>query len=289
MATERNYNAVPPVSLTSNGSTDGVVQVTDTAGFYVQTQALLSNNLGAKLTVYVKRVVDPTTLWVGATKGGMDHNVDVSAFTTATMSNISAAEQPKQTVPMEARLLATYENDPVDAWRTIPVDEYGNHYNDSNPLPVAFDGTVSIGDVSIVEGGNTLKVNDDGSINVIIESVPSTNSTVVNTYNELVALAGGATAFIVSYTVPVGMQAVFQRAQFSGENIARYDLFLNGVIAATARTNYAGDYTGEFNFTTGNDSGMVFAAGQTLKVQVYNFRPSMATFEGRIQVLVIPA
>lgn len=287
MATERNYNAVPPVSLTANGSTDGVVQVTDTAGFYVQTQALLSNNLGATLTVYIKRVVDSTTLWIGATKGGMDHNVDVSMFTTATMSNISAAEQNKQTVPMEARLLATYENDPVDAWRTIPVDEYGNHYNDTNPLPVAFDGTVSIGDVSIVEGGNTLKVNDDGSINVIVESVPNPNSVVVNTYNE-VTLAGGITSFIVSYTVPIGMQVVFQRAQFSGENIARYDLFLNGVIAATARTNYAGDYTGEFNFTTGNDSGMIFLAGQTIKIQVYNFRSSSASFEGRIQVLVIP-
>lgn len=289
MATERNYSAVPPVSLTSNGSTDGVVQITDTAGFYIQMQALLSNNLGSTLTVYIKKVLSPTTLWVGATKGGMDHNIDVSAFTVATVSYISAAEQPKQTVPMEARLLSTYENDPVDAWRTIPVDEYGNHYNDQNPLPVAFDGTVSIGDVSIVEGGNTLVVNPDGSINVIVQAVPSPNSMVVSSYGELVSLAAGATAFVASYTVPTGMQAVFQRAAFSGENIARYDLFLNGVIQDTARTNYSGDYTGQFDFTTGNDSGLILSAGQTIKVQVYNFRPSMATFEGRIQVLVIPA
>lgn len=288
MATEPNLNAVPSVLLTANGSTDGVLQVVDTAGFYIHMQALLSNNANQTLTVYIKRVVNSTTLWVGATRNGMDHNVDVSMFTTATLSNISAQEQKKQTVPMEARLLATYENDPVDAWRTIPVDGYGNHYNSTNPLPVAFDGTVQIGDVSIVEGGNTLKVNNDGSINVIVESVPNPNSTVVNTYNEL-NLAGGNTAFIVSYTVPVGMQAIFQRAQFSGENIARYDLFLNGTIQATARTNYAGDYTGEFNFTSGNDSGMVFSAGQTIQVQVYNFRPSAASFEGRIQVLVIPA
>jgi hypothetical protein len=218
----------------------------------------------------------------------MDHNVDVSMFTTATLSTISAAEQPKQTVPMEARLLATYENDPVDAWRTIPVDEYGNHYNNSNPLPVALEGSISIGAVSIIEGGNTMTVNPDGSINVIVEAVPSPNSTVVNTYSE-VTLAGGITSFIVSYTVPAGMQAVFQRAAFSGENIARYDLFINGAVQATARTNYAGDYTGEFNFTTGNDSGLIIPAGQTIQVQVYNFRASSASFEGRIQVLVLPA
>ena len=136
MATERNYNAVPPILLTSNGSTDGILQVTDTAGFYVQMQATLANNLNNKLTVYIKRVVDSTTLWVGATKGGMDHNVDVSAFTTATSSTISAQEQNKQTVPMEAKLLATYENDPIDAWRTIPVDSYGNKYTTSNTFPI---------------------------------------------------------------------------------------------------------------------------------------------------------
>lgn len=136
MATERSYNVVPPVLLTSNGSAEGVLQVTDTAGFYIQMQATLANNLGDKLTVYIKRVVNSTTLWVGATKGGMDHNVDVSAFTIATASNISAQEQNKQTVPMEARLLSTFENDPVDAWRTIPVDSYGNHYTPANPFPV---------------------------------------------------------------------------------------------------------------------------------------------------------
>ena len=144
MATERNFNAVPPVLLTSNGTTEGVLQVQDTAGFYVQMQALLKNNSGATLIVYIKRVVDSTTLWVGPTKGGMDHNVDVSAFTVTTASTISAAEQGKHDVPMEARLKATYENDPVDAWRTIPVDSYGNHYTDENPRERVHEASVIV-------------------------------------------------------------------------------------------------------------------------------------------------
>jgi hypothetical protein len=168
MAQERTYSAVPPVLLTANGTTEGVLQVVDTAGFYIQMQSTLFNNLGQTLTVYIKKVVSPTVLWVGPTKGGLDHNVDLSAFTVAAASTIQAAEQNKQTVPNEARLLAVYENDPVDAVRAISVDSYGNHYTSENPLPVAFDGTVEIGDVSIVQGGNTMTVNPDGSTNTHI-------------------------------------------------------------------------------------------------------------------------
>jgi len=290
MANERQWDAVPPVALTAPGTTNGILQVVDTAGFFFGMQATLQTLPPPNtLTVYIKTVVDKNTLYVGATKGGLDHNVDVSAF--GTTSTISAAAQNKSTVPMEGKMLATYETDPIDAWRVRPVDPYGNGYSDSNPLPVAFDGTVSIGDVHILgpsPANNELVVNPDGSINVIVESAPSSTSVVVNTYNEIINLASGSTAFIASYTVPVGSEAVFQKAAFSGENVARYDLFINGVVQDTARTMFGGDLTGEFNFETGNDNGLVLTAGSTIKVQVYNSRPTSASFEARIQVLVIP-
>jgi len=290
MANERQWDAVPPVALTAPGTTNGILQVVDTAGFFFGMQATLQTlSPPNTLTVYIKTVVDKNTLYVGATKGGLDHNVDVSAF--GTTSTISAAAQNKSTVPMEGKMLATYETDPIDAWRVRPVDPYGNGYSDSNPLPVAFDGTVSIGDVHILgpsPANNELVVNPDGSINVIVESAPSSTSVVVNTYNEIINLASGSTAFIASYTVPVGSEAVFQKAAFSGENVARYDLFINGVVQDTARTMFGGDLTGEFNFETGNDNGLVLTAGSTIKVQVYNSRPTSASFEARIQVLVIP-
>ena len=201
--------------------------------------------------------------------------------------------QPKSTVPMEARLLATYETDPLNDWRVRPIDPYGNGYTASNPFPVSVDGgSISIGEVGIVGPApekNQLNVNADGSINVIVESVPSSNSTIVNTYNELVAVASGLTVTIVTYTVPPATQAIFQKASFSGENIARYDLFINGAVQDTARTMFGGDLTGEFNFTTGNDSGLIVPAGQIIKVQVYNVRPTAASFEARIQVLEVPA
>jgi hypothetical protein len=143
MAQERTWNAVPPVLLTVDGTAHGVLQIVDTAGFYFGMQATLVNNLNNRLTVYIKRVVDSTTLWVGPNKGGIDHNIDLSAYTVASSSNISADQQNKSAVPDESRKLATYETDPINAWRSIPVDQYGNHYSSTNPIPVDADITVN--------------------------------------------------------------------------------------------------------------------------------------------------
>ena len=168
MATEPNFSAVLPVLLTANGTSTGILHVTDTIGFFFGMQATLANNTPSQITVYIKRVVDSTTLWVGPTKAGMDLNVDLSAYTVATASNIGAKEQKKQTVPMEARLLATYATDPINAWRTQTVDPYGNPYTSENPLPVAIDGDVTIGVVEVKgTNGNFIEPNADGSIKTV--------------------------------------------------------------------------------------------------------------------------
>lgn len=182
MANERQWDEVPPVLLTANGTTNGVLQVTDTASFYFGMQALLKNNTSVQLTVYVKTVVDKNTIYVGPNKGGLDHNIDLSAFTVASNATLSASAQNKSTVPMEARLLATYETDPVDAWRVKTVDAYGNGYTDTNPFPVAFEGSISIGTVGIIgppPDKNQLDVNSDGSINVV-DAAPILGPTIEN-------------------------------------------------------------------------------------------------------------
>jgi len=170
MAFEKQWTAVPPVALTADGSSTGVIQVVDSAGFYVKMNAQLSNSSGQTLTVEVKRVINKNVILVGPPKTPITTYTDCSAFTAALSSTISAAQQNKTVLSMEDRLLATYEQEPIDAWRTRTVDSYGNPYTDSNPLPVAFDGTVSIGDVHILgrsPANNELDVNADGSINTV--------------------------------------------------------------------------------------------------------------------------
>jgi hypothetical protein len=326
MAFERNLAAVPPQAFTANGTSLGVVTIASTCGFYIKQAVVLQSSSQGELGFQIKNILSDTQLVVGPSNNKINsvpNYSDISAFLVADGASIWAPEQGKSPIPEKDHYLDVYEPAPLSADRIIPVDCHGNFYDSANPLPVAIDGTITIGDVSIVEGGNTVTVNDngsinvtlepgtvqigsvevigpgptnypltvnaDGSINVVVENAPSANTTVVNTYNEVVSLAAGATILIVTYTVPMGKESVFQRASFSGENIARYDLIINGVTQDTARTNFGGDLTGEFNFETGNDSGLVLASGDTISVQVYNVRPTSADFEARIQVLEIPA
>jgi hypothetical protein len=286
---EQKWDAVSPQLLTANGTTTGQLQVADTAGFRIKQVAYLKDNSNT-LPVQVKRVLSKTLLIVGAVDNKIASwiPIDLSAWTTANGAAIGAEQQPKNNIPDKDHYSAIYESDPVVADRVVQVDKYGNYYDIDNPMPIVFDGTVAIGDV-VVKGtnGNSIEPNPDGSINVVISSAPASNTLTVSKYNEILAVPSGAITQLNTYTVPVGKQAVLQRCPVSGENIARYDLLINGVVQDTVRTMFGGDLTQMFDFTSGNDSGLVLNAGDTVKIQVRHDRPDPGAFEARIQVLEI--
>lgn len=291
MATERSWDQVGPLLLTADGTTEGVLQVADTAGFYFGMQVTLKNNTSSQLTVYVKRIVNNTTLWVGSSKSGIDHSVNLSAFTLATASNIFAAEQNKSSVPMEARLLATYETDPVDAWRTVPVDSYGNHYTDTNPLPVAFEGSISIGEVGIVGPApdkNQLIVNSDGSINVVTGSSGAIQ-TVILQFNEITSVPTGISTLVTLYTVPPGLTSCYlQRIEMSGDSLSIFSIFKNTTQIGTKRLWWS-DFNAQFDLLSLNNTGYLLSFGDVVSVKVNNNSntSTLGTFESTIQVVEI--
>jgi len=291
MALERNLSAVPPVLLTADGSTEGVVTVANTCGFYVKQQVVLQAPLILPLNVEIKRVVSPTVLWVGIPGPKMTHNIDVSAYTVAAGSFIYAVEQPKSAISMEARMLASYMQEPSNSWRASLVDCIGNLYDNDNPFPVAFDGTISIGDVHIIgpsPSNNELNVNSDGSINVNVVSTPPVGNAVVSTYGEANSVVSGSTVTVVSYTVPGGLtSAILERISVSGENIAKFTVFINATHIDTRRTFYGSSLSEYFEFTTGTSNGLEMNPGDTVTVKVLHNKPYVADFEGRIQVLQI--
>ena len=294
MAFEQKLAAVSPQAFTADGTSLGVVTIQSTCGFYIKQYVNLKSDTLPESAFQVKNILSETQLIVGpnnnSLKASPQNQSNISTYLVADGATISAPEQNNFPIPGDDHYNTVYMPAPVMSDRVIGIDCYGNPWDANNPLPVAFDGTINISDVHILgpsPTNNELVVNADGSINVVVESTPSPNTTVVNTYNELVAVAAGATVTIVTYTVPSSKQAVFQRAAFSGENIARYDLLINSQPQDTARTMFGGDLTGEFNFETGNDSGLVLSTGSTIAVQVYNVRATSASFEARIQVLEI--
>lgn len=105
----------------------------------------------------------------------------------------------------------------------------------------------------------------------------------INTYNEILALAGGATSEIVLYTVPVDMKLYLRRVTFSGENKAIYKVDLNGDVQAKKRTWYT-HYNDDIIF-----EDVELLAGDVIKLIVTNGSNSVSDFNGNLQGVLTDA
>jgi hypothetical protein len=291
MAVEKKWLAVPATPFTADGTQFGVVTIADTNGFKVKGDAYIAASGLPLLQVQIQRVISSTTLIVGhpGTTPQPNHFINISAYTVVSGAVIGFPEQDKNKIKADDIDQAVYEADPTVAIRVIPVDPYGALVGPDNPLPVAFDGTITVGEVEIKgsPSGDLLNVNADGSINVNIVESPVTGQTVRSFYNQVVNIVEGVETTLVSYTVPPGYTAVLERASVSGENIARYDVLYNSALFDTRRTMFGGDLTSDFDYTTGTSNGLVLNAGDNIIIQVLHNRPYVGTFNARLQVLEI--
>lgn len=287
---EGKWDAVAPQSFTADGSSTGQIQVADTAGFRIKQVAYLKDNSNNTLPVQIKRVLSPTLLIVGQVDNKIASwlPLDISAWTVAIGSRIGAEQQNKANIPTDDHYRAIYESDPVVADRVVQVDKYGNYYDDNNPMPIVFDGTVEIGEVEVIgKNGNTIEPNMDGSINVNIVEEIATNQKLKVTYAEDDTVVGGVSTDLVSYTCPVGKKAILFAVDASGENIAKFTVLINSVVQMVKRTYFGGDLNAQFRFGSGDAAGYILNEGDVVDVQVIHYRPATGTFEGTIQVIEI--
>lgn len=290
MAFERQWPAVAPQLLTANGGSLGQIQVDSTLGFKVGAQAFLKALTLPDFQVKVIRVISPTMLLVGVPTApvGKRQYANVSAYTIALGASIAAPEQDKVEVPMIDTIRATYDGEPTSAWRTVFVDPNGDYYGSGNPLPIAFDGTISVGNVTIQDDdGDELEINPDGSINVnIVNAV--TGNVVKNTYGEANAVPPGVETTIVQYMVPlIVTSGILQRISVSGTNVGRYKVYVNGVAIDTRRTYYGGSFNEYFDYYVNSTDGYTLQPGDLVTVRILHDRVYVGDFEGRIQVLEV--
>lgn len=144
MAIEKKWSAVPPRLFTVDGSANGLVTVSSTAGFKVKQAIVIAGTALPNLALQVKRVNSPNTLIVGLInppQGQAFKGVDISLYTTAANSYIYAEEQEKAKLKPDDIVQAVYDQEPAVAIRTLLVDQYGNYYDDNNPLPTSGGGS----------------------------------------------------------------------------------------------------------------------------------------------------
>lgn len=296
MAVEQKWPYVAPQLFTADGGAQGQITVADVRGFKVKQFVVIKSNTQPDLRVQVKRVVKKTgKIIVGPPsdqqtqgKAGLRTTTDLSAYLIADSAFLYAEEQDKVRIKKDDQDAATYEQEPTVARRVVHVDQFGDFYDDDNPMPIAFDGTITVGNVTIQDDdGDELEINSDGSINVNIVTAP-TNNKIKNTYGEASAVPSGVETAIVSYMVPLIMtSAILQRVSVSGENVGRFQVFVNGVVIDTRRTYYGGEFNTYFEFSMGSGDGYTLAPGDLVVIKILHNRVFSGNFQARIQALEI--
>jgi hypothetical protein len=290
---EKRLYAVPAQSFTADGTSNGVVTIAAEACqlFKVKQHVVISANSLTPLTLEVKRIDSEGNVQVGPIPNGkpgvntsIDARTDISAYTVILGAAISAAEQKRPAIDYAEAMRAVYDEEPAVALRTIMVDECGNRINDNNPFPVAFDGTVSIGDVHIIgrsPDNNEMDVNSDGSINVNIVTSSDTPGLILN-YNEITSVASGIETTIITVTSPPSGHRV-EKIDVSGDNIGQYKVYVNGSPILTKRSWWT-EFNQTFNFEN-FPNGLVLTSGQNLTVTITHSSPNLGSFEATVMTL----
>jgi hypothetical protein len=205
-----------------DGAADGLITISSTKKFKVKSSVVISATSLPNLTLEIKRVIDKTTFLVGPV-GSINLRSDLSLYTVLLSASVTHYEQDRPKVPIDDQHRASWEAEPTLARRSILVDEWGEFYDPSNPLSVQLsDGAINIGSVNaevevqlshkdnypdlgdvadsvrVGDGVNELKVNGDGSINVVTSTAAATTTPTIENYS--IVLSGTE----YSYSFPLG-------------------------------------------------------------------------------------
>lgn len=135
--------------------------------------------------------------------------------------------------------------------------------------------------VRIGDGTDLLDIDPSGAIPVIVQD--AADETAINEFSEALLVVNGLETTILTYTVPPGKTAYLSRIDVSGENIARYEVYVDAELIARKRTWFGQGLNDTFDLTLSSRRGLVVQPGEIIRVKVIHERPFPATFEARLQ------
>lgn len=277
---EKKFKAIAPQALTANGTILGSLRIADECLLKVKEKIRLSANTLPDLDLEIKRVEEDGLVYVGEVGKPIDHRTDISAYTMALSASLSWPEDQKRpNITADEFERACYEEEPTVAKRVVMVDCLGKKYGPNNPLPIAFDGTIAVGNVTIQDDdGDELEINPDGSINVnIVQSSNIPGLTIL--HNEISSVAAGVETTVISL-VSAAPNYRINKIETSGDNVAHFRVKINGSTIVNKRS-YWTDFNQTFDFE-GFENGLVLGVGDILTVTVIHNRPDLGSFEATI-------
>lgn len=153
MAFESKWMPVTQL-FTADGTTQGLITVSDATGYYTKQSVTLISNTQPSLVVQVQKVLGPTLIVVGRPNTDIFSSVvDVSGFRVSDSAKIFAPFQNKFKIKPDDIINAVYERDPAVAFRVVNVDKFGTGIDavtDINGLRrLAVDAAVTISGVTV--------------------------------------------------------------------------------------------------------------------------------------------
>jgi hypothetical protein len=310
---EKKFYSIPDTLLTADGTADGLITIPSTYPYKVGMVISLSSTTLQPRRLKIKRVISETQMYIGEEKTKINEYADLSIFLLADAATITYLEQQRPVIDILEIQRQVYEEEPTVALRNHSVDWLGRPYDKTNPLPVQLsDGSINIGTVNaelevqlshldndpdagdvhdsirIGDGVETLEINPDGSINVNLVQSPPNQEQSTNTYGEALGVTSGSETLIVSFTASSASKRYsLQRAEFTGEQIGLYRLYINGTNIATKRTHHGSGLSGGYEFIGGSQEGLFLSTGDVVELKVLHTRPSTGDFEGRIQIFEV--
>lgn len=167
----------------------------------------------------------------------------------------------------------------VDAAITAPLDVNGE---------VLVDIRADDGDSVLVYGTQNgqpngtiqvLKINPDGSININTDT--PTAKIVNSVFGSISSVSNGILTTILTYTVPVGKTDYLSLIEVSGDNMAQFEIYINGILNARKRTSLM-EFNEQFDFYVDSEIGLSLNSGTILQIMVIQNRPSLGNYEARI-------
>jgi hypothetical protein len=146
MFIEKKRKGISPRLFTANGNGNGLVTVADASDFFVKQRVQIESNTQPAKEFEIKRFVSNNSFKVGPVGANISTYADLSQYLVADNAKISAPEQDRPGIKPDEIKRAVYAEEPIVANRVIMVDEFGNYYNSSNPLPInaQFSGSLSV-------------------------------------------------------------------------------------------------------------------------------------------------
>lgn len=147
----------------------------------------------------------------------------------------------------------------------------------SNKLPPSLGPQTSANSLSVV-------VNGGGSSS--LKTIPQNVGTLNFVFGEVLSIPSSLLTTITTYTTPALLTCYLQNVLVGGENVATYDVKINGSTIIRKRTSLT-YFSDSFDFMGGVSFGRYLNPGDVVTVTVIHTKSSSANFDATMQILEI--